>query len=49
MWRGPEAHASGPVNKASDIFSFGIVVSRLQNSLPFWGGQYGHANHKVFI
>lgn len=27
MWRSPEAHASGPVNKPSDMFSFGIVVS----------------------
>ncbi|KAJ0106876.1 hypothetical protein J7T55_014952 [Diaporthe amygdali] len=25
MWRSPEAHASGPVNKPSDMFSFGIV------------------------
>jgi serine/threonine protein kinase len=31
MWRSPEAHASGPVNKPSDMFSFGIVVS---NSAP---------------
>jgi len=36
MWCSPEAHASGPVNKPSDIFSFGIVVSRLQKSLPSW-------------
>ena len=28
MWRCPEAHAAGAVNKPSDIFSFGIVVSR---------------------
>lgn len=27
MWRSPEAHAEGPVNKPSDLFSFGIVVS----------------------
>lgn len=27
MWRSPEAHAQGRVNKPSDIFSFGIVVS----------------------
>lgn len=27
MWRSPEAHASGPVNKPSDMLSFGIVVS----------------------
>ena len=26
MWRSPEAHAQGPVEKPSDIFSFGIVV-----------------------
>ena len=26
MWRSPEAHAQGPVNKPSDIFSFGVVV-----------------------
>ena len=26
-WRSPEAHAEGRVNKFSDIFSFGIVVS----------------------
>ncbi|PYI08835.1 kinase-like protein [Aspergillus sclerotiicarbonarius CBS 121057] len=25
MWRSPEAHASGPVNKPSDIFSFALV------------------------
>ncbi|KAF2142627.1 uncharacterized protein K452DRAFT_226940 [Aplosporella prunicola CBS 121167] len=25
MWRSPEAHANGPVNKPSDVFSFGIV------------------------
>ncbi|ODH53694.1 hypothetical protein GX48_00112 [Paracoccidioides brasiliensis] len=27
MWRSPEAHAEGPVNKPSDIFSFALVVS----------------------
>jgi len=27
MWRSPEAHAQGPVNMPSDIFSFGLVVS----------------------
>lgn len=27
MWRSPEAHAQGPVNKPSDIFSFALVVS----------------------
>lgn len=28
MWRSPEAHAEGPMNKPSDMFSFGIVVSQ---------------------
>lgn len=27
IWRSPEAHARGPVNKPSDMFSFGVVVS----------------------
>ncbi len=27
MWRSPEAHAQSHVNKPSDIFSFGVVVS----------------------
>lgn len=27
MWRSPEAHVQARVNKPSDIFSFGIVVS----------------------
>lgn len=27
MWRSPEAHAAGPMNKPSDIFAFAIVVS----------------------
>jgi hypothetical protein len=27
MWRSPEAHAQGPLNKPSDIFSFALVVS----------------------
>ena len=26
-WRSPEAHAEGRVNKPSDMFSFGIMVS----------------------
>ena len=30
MWRSPEAHARGPVNKPSDIFSFALVVSLIQ-------------------
>jgi serine/threonine protein kinase len=29
MWRSPEAHASANVHTPSDIFSFGLVVSRL--------------------
>lgn len=28
IWRSPEAHAQGRVNKYSDIFSFGVVVSQ---------------------
>ncbi len=28
MWRSPEAHMEGRVNKPSNIFSFGVVVSR---------------------
>lgn len=31
LWRSPEAHAQGPVNSYSDMFSFGIVVSFLQS------------------
>lgn len=27
MWRSPEAHTQARVNKPSDVFSFGIVVS----------------------
>lgn len=27
MWRSPEAHLQGRVNKPSDMFSFGVVVS----------------------
>ncbi|RDL40784.1 Serine protein kinase [Venustampulla echinocandica] len=26
LWRSPEAHAQGPVNSPSDMFSFGIIV-----------------------
>ena len=29
MWRSPEAHAGIRIGKASDVFSFGIVVSAL--------------------
>jgi len=28
-WRSPEAHFKGQLNKPTDIFSFGIVVSAL--------------------
>lgn len=27
MWRSPEAHMFGPMNKSTDMFSFGLVVS----------------------
>jgi len=27
IWRSPEAHCQGQVNKPADIFSFAIVVS----------------------
>jgi hypothetical protein len=27
MWRSPEAHAAGPIQKPSDIFAFAIIVS----------------------
>ena len=27
MWRSPEAHAQGPFNTSSDMFSFGLVVT----------------------
>ena len=33
MWRSPEAHAEGRVNKPSDIWSFGVVVSLISQSL----------------
>jgi hypothetical protein len=26
MWRSPEAHAQGPMEKSSDIFAYAIVV-----------------------
>jgi serine/threonine protein kinase len=29
MWRSPEAQAGSGVSKASDVYSFGLVVSRL--------------------
>lgn len=34
LWRSPEAHAQGPVDSSSNIFSFGIVVRLLQPPLP---------------
>lgn len=34
MWRSPEAHAGGSVNKPSDIFSFALVVSLQSISTP---------------
>ena len=34
MWRSPEAHAQGRVNKPSDIFSFGVVVSHQAHCNP---------------
>lgn len=33
MWRSPEAHARGPINKPSDIFSFALVVSLMSTGL----------------
>lgn len=36
MWRSPEAHASAHVHTPSDIFSFGLAVSRL-----VWQGHCG--------
>lgn len=35
MWRSPEAHASADVHKPSDMFSFGLVVSRTSSSLSY--------------
>jgi hypothetical protein len=32
MWRSPEAHARGPINKPSDIFSFALVVSSISRN-----------------
>ena len=29
-WRGPEAHLKGELNKPSDMFSFGLVVSAMK-------------------
>lgn len=36
MWRSPEGHAYGPINKPSDIFSFGIVVSSGRREKRKW-------------
>lgn len=33
MWRSPESHAMGPIEKPSDMFSFGIVVSSFSAGL----------------
>jgi len=33
MWRSPESHAMGPIEKPSDMFSFGIVVSSYSKGL----------------
>lgn len=33
MWRSPEAHAEGRINKPSDMFSYGIVVSETKTCL----------------
>jgi serine/threonine protein kinase len=33
MWRSPESHAMGPIEKPSDMFSFGIVVSQFFESI----------------
>lgn len=34
MWRSPEGQTGRGVTKASDIFSFGLVVSRLAQDSP---------------
>ena len=34
MWRSPEAHAGMRIGKASDIFSFGIIVSLAADVRP---------------
>ena len=35
MWRSPESHARDPIRKASDMFSFGIVVSGRHQEHPY--------------
>lgn len=35
MWRSPEAHAGIRIGKASDIFSFGIIVRLTADLCPF--------------
>jgi hypothetical protein len=37
MWRSPEAHAAGPMNKPSGVFAFAMVVS-LPGYLNFENG-----------
>ncbi|OJJ87487.1 uncharacterized protein ASPGLDRAFT_64598 [Aspergillus glaucus CBS 516.65] len=40
MWRSPEAHANGPVNKPSDIFSFVLVcIFALHKRVIFAAGE----------
>lgn len=37
MWRSPEAHASGPIRKPSDMFSFGLVcIYAMTQMLPLF-------------
>lgn len=40
IWRSPEAHARGPVNKPSDIFSFALVVSPALGKLSSASGNW---------
>ncbi|KAJ2986979.1 hypothetical protein NUW58_g4763 [Xylaria curta] len=35
MWRSSEAHASGPVNKPSDMFSFGVCIFAVHKPVTF--------------
>lgn len=35
-WRSPEAHFEGELNKPTDIFSFGVVVSSLDPAERFF-------------
>jgi hypothetical protein len=36
MWRSPEAHTQGLMEKSSDIFAFAIVVSTPVNTSLSW-------------